>query len=300
MNSILICGSSGFIGKRLRLYFSDLGYLVKTLDRKLQPHPHSYIWDPDKDEYVNKHILEGIDTVINLVGANIGEKRWSKNRKKTIQMSRIQPANVLYNSFITHQLPLTNYISASAVGYYGAISTDYIYNETDIAGNDFLGQTCEKWEQAAQQFSRLGARVITLRKGVVLGPRSGMYQKLLPLARLGINTCIGSGRQYLPWIHIDDLLSIYHHLLTRPESHGPYNIVADQTTTMKIFSKQLALSVNCKRWTPPTPKWLLRILLGELSKLASEGSRISNQKLLNTGYSFKYNTIENAINSLSK
>lgn len=284
----------------LRSYFSERGYIVKTLDRKLQAHPHSYTWDTNKDKLIDRDILEGIDTVINIAGANIGEKRWTKDRKRVIVMSRTQPAEILYNSFSTYQIPLANYISASAVGYYGAYTSEQIYKETDTGGEDFLGRTCKKWENAAQQFTQLGARVIILRKGVVLGPEGGMYQKLLPLARLGINTCIGSGHNYLPWIHIEDLLCIYEHLLKQSESQGAYNVVADQTTTMKNFSKQLALSLNIKRWTPSAPKPIVRILLGEMSKLASEGSRVSNQKLLDTGYSFKYNTLEKAMDSLSR
>lgn len=299
MKSILICGSSGFVGKKLKKHLSDVGYTVHTLDRHSQNHNNSYKWDL-KNNSIDLKAFDNVDTIINLTGANIGEKRWTQKRKEVIVDSRVNSAKLLFNTIKEHDIPIRKYFSSSAVGYYGAHTSDKIFEESDPPASDFLGTTCRLWEEEALKFSTLDCKVVIFRKGVVLGGNGGIYKKLLPLAKMGINTCVGSGHQYLPWIHLEDMARLYSHFLKTTELQGIYNTVASQHITMEEFSKELAKSENKLRIGPNVPKFALKIAMGEMSLMATEGSRVSNEKLLKTDFNFHYDNISEALLSIKQ
>lgn len=298
MKTILIAGGTGFVGQQLIAFLADKGYTLNVLTRKPSANPSATIrffqWDIER-QYIDPKAFEEVEILINLTGANIGEKRWTKKRKQEIIDSRVQSIALLYRYISENKGNIKTVISSSAVGYYGAATTDKTLVETSESGNDFLASVCRKWEDVALKFTDLGIRTVILRKGVVLGKEGGMTQKLKPLAQWGINVSLGSGKQYLPWIDIRDLMEWYHYIICNTGIHGVYNTVATQHITMNDFSKSLLKSFGKKSFLPNAPAFVIRWLFGEMSVMLLEGSKVCNEKLKNTGFYFAYDTIEQSL-----
>lgn len=224
MKKIFIAGATGVIGKHLINYLLEKGYSVNALARSKQDNTHPNLlyfkWNISSG-YIDEKAFENVETIINLTGANIEEKRWTDKRKTKILDSRIKSIHLLYNYVREHNLKIDTFISSSAVGYYGAVNSDETFNENSSNGIDFLAEVCQKWEDAALQFSNLGTRTIILRKGVIIGKEGGMYQKLAPLAKRSINIALGNGKQFLPWIDIRDLVRLYEFILTHKGQNLP-------------------------------------------------------------------------------
>lgn len=298
MKKILIAGGTGFVGKQLIDFLVGKGYSIHVLTRNLRANPLENIcffrWDIER-QYIDKKAFEGVEILINLTGANIGEKRWTNDRKKEIIDSRIKSINLLYQYISENKFNINTFISSSAVGFYGAVTTDKTFAETSESGNDFLASVCQKWEVAALKFNDLGIRTIIFRKGVILGKGGGMVQKLSPLANLGINVSLGSGKQYLPWIDIRDLVKLYNFILSNAQLNGIYNAVATEQMTMNDFSKALLKSFGNKSFLPNAPAFVIRLLFGEMAVMLLEGSKVSNEKLKNTGFYFEFDTLEKSL-----
>lgn len=298
MKKILIAGGTGFVGKQLIDFLVGKGYSIHVLTRKPRANPLENIcffrWDIER-QYIDKKAFEGVEILINLTGANIGEKRWTNDRKKEIIDSRIKSINLLYQYISENKFNITTFISSSAVGFYGAVTTDKTFAETSEIGNDFLASVCQKWEDAALKFNDLGIRTIILRKGVILGKDGGMVKKLSPLAKLGINVSLGSGEQYLPWIDIRDLVRLYDFILSNTQLKGIFNAVATEQITMNDFSKVLLKSFGKKSFLPNAPAFVIRLLFGEMAVMLLEGSKVSNEKIKTTGFIFEFDTIEKSL-----
>ncbi len=294
---ILIAGGTGFVGKALIPHLTKLGYSIHVLVKKKHPnsaHVCYFEWNTEKG-FIDENAFEGVSILINLVGANIGEKRWTKSRKQLILESRIKSLELLYHYIQKGNYPIQLLISSSAVGYYGAVTTNQIFTENSPNGTDFLAEVCKKWEDAALKFENVNTKVVLLRKGVVLGKEGGMYQKLVPLAKNGINTSLGSGKQYLPWIDIRDLVSLYEFILENETVAGVYNVCTSEHQTMNDFSNAFLHSFGKKSFLPNAPRFLIQMLFGEMSKMLLEGSRVSNQKLLETGFQFEFETLKKSL-----
>lgn len=294
---ILIAGGTGFVGKALIAHLTKLGYSIHVLAQK--KHPNSaqvryFEWNT-AEGFIDEQAFEGVSILINLVGANIGEKRWTASRKHLILGSRIKSLELLYHYIQKGNYPIELLISSSAVGYYGAVTTNQIFTEISPNGTDFLAEVCKKWEEAALKFENVNTKVVLLRKGVVLGKEGGMYQKLAPLAKKGINTSLGNGKQYLPWIDIRDLVCLYEFILKNESVTGIYNVCTSDHQTMNDFSNELLQSFGKKSFLPNAPRFLIQMLFGEMSKMLLEGSRVSNQKLLETGFKFQYNSLKKSL-----
>ena len=298
MKKILIAGGTGFVGKQLIDFLVGKSYSIHVLTRKPSANSTENIcffrWDVER-QYIDKKAFEGVEILINLTGANIGEKRWTNDRKKEIIDSRIKSINLLYQYISENKFNINTFISSSAVGFYGAVTTEKTFAETSESGNNFLASVCQKWEDAALKFKDLGVRTVILRKGVILGKEGGMVKKLSPLAQLGINVSLGSGEQYLPWIDIRDLLRLYDFFLSNPQLSGIYNAVATEQITMNDFSKVLLKSFGKKSFLPNAPAFVIRLLFGEMAVMLLEGSKVSNEKLKTTGFSFEFDTIEKSL-----
>lgn len=298
MKKILIAGGTGFVGKQLIPFLVEKGYSIHVLTRKPSANSTENIcffqWEIER-QYIDKKAFEGVEILINLTGANIGEKRWTEQRKKEIIDSRINSIDVLYQYILENKFNINTFISSSAVGFYGAVTTDKTFVETSESGNDFLASVCQKWEVAALKFNDLGIRTIIFRKGVILGKGGGMVQKLSPLANLGINVSLGSGKQYLPSIDIRDLVKLYNFILSNAQLNGIYNAVATEQMTMNDFSKALLKSFGKKSFLPNAPAFVIRLLFGEMAVMLLEGSKVSNEKLKNTGFYFEFDTIERSL-----
>ncbi|HRP67997.1 MAG TPA: TIGR01777 family oxidoreductase [Turneriella sp.] len=298
MSKVLIAGATGFIGRYLIGYLLEKGDSIHALTRRKQNSEQSNIsyfeWDVATG-FIDGNAFDKVSSIINLTGANIGDQRWTNKRKTEILESRTKPIQLLYNYVREHSLKIDAFISSSAVGYYGAVTSDEVFIENSVKGADFLSEVCQKWEHAAFQFSALGARTVVLRKGVVIGKDGGIYQKLAPLAKRSLNTALGDGKQYLPWIDVRDVVRLYEFILTHREVSGVYNAVATEHITMNDFSEALLASFGKKSILPNVPKFMIQIAVGEMSVMLLKGSKVSNQKLRNTGFEFEYEKIKNAL-----
>jgi len=297
--SLLITGGSGLVGKYLTSTLLAQGYKVSHLSRKTNQFGKVRVfrWDPEK-KIIDPVVFEGVDFIIHLAGANIGDKRWTTKRKEEIIRSRVESALLLHKVIKDNRMPLKAFISASAVGYYGSVTSDKIFNEDDGPATDFLGTTCRQWEEAADLFINEGIRTVKIRTAVVLEKSDSALSKLMKPANFGFLIQTGNGRQYMPWIHINDLCNIFLKAIEDSGMNGAYNAVSPQNVTHKDFMKTLAGIMNRPVFPVPVPAFILRAALGEMSDVILKGSRVSSKKIENTGYHFLYSNLEDALKNV--
>tara|TARA_R110002126_G_scaffold124451_3_gene266498 strand:- start:72808 stop:73683 length:876 start_codon:yes stop_codon:yes gene_type:complete len=291
MAKILITGGTGLVGVKLTEMLIAKNHEVVILSRNPKK-DNEFKWDVSKN-YIDENALKNTDYIIHLAGAGIADERWSAKRKKVIIASRVETANLIFNTVKALKINLKGFISASGSGYYGAITSDKIFTETDVVGNDFLGDVCEKWENAAHQFDTLNIPVTILRTGIVLSKTGGALEKM----KTPIIAPLGSGKQYLPWIHMEDLCAMYIKAIEE-DFIGVFNAVAPEHHTSTSFSKILAKSIGRPYVGIPVPSFMLKLLFGELAIILLEGSRISAKKIEKNGYSFRFKTLKKALNNL--
>lgn len=299
MAQILISGGSGIVGKALCEKLEAMGYDVAILSRTNKSEFKTYIWNP-QNKRIDPEAIASSDYIIHLAGANIAEKRWSSSRKKMILDSRVQTANLIFDEVKKQNKNLKAFISASAVGYYGALTSDKIFTEEDTFADDFLGQTCQKWEQAAMQFQSLDIRTTILRTGLVLNKQGGALAKMSIPIKLGLASALGTGKQYIPWIHIDDLCDFYIKAIEDTKMKGIFNAVAPDFRTNKSFTQTLAKVLNKPCWLPNTPSFFLKFILGDMSVLLLKGSRVSSNEILKNGFNFRFPKLEDALRDILK
>lgn len=299
MATIIITGGTGLVGRFLCEKLKDKGYSVVILGRARQKvsETTTYTWDIEKNE-IEKEAIEKADYIIHLAGANITEKRWTAKRKKLILDSRVKSAQLIFKKLKENKNQVKAFISASAVGYYGAITSEKILYETDPPSNDFIGDTCRQWEQSADRFEELGIRVVKIRTGVVLIKHGGALAKLITPFKLGVGSAIGNGRQYLPWIHIEDLCDIYIKAIEDTQMNGAYNAVAPDHKTNRDFTKTLAQVLRKPLRFPNIPAIGMKIIFGKMSLMLLKGSRVSSEKITNAGYKFRFPKLEGALVNL--
>ena len=291
MTNILITGGSGLVGKRLTELLSNKKHKVRILSRNPAA-KNEYKWDVAAN-YIDEEALQNVDYIIHLAGAGIADKRWTTKRKKVIIESRVATANFIFSKIKAFNIPLKGFISASGSNFYGAKTSDTIYKETDKAGTDFLGDVCLQWENAANQFDRLKIPVTILRTGIVLSKKGGALEKM----KTPIISPLGTGKQYLSWIHLDDLCNMYLHAIEQNTS-GIFNAITPEFHTSKSFSKILAKSLKRPYISFAVPGFLLKFLFGELAVILLEGSRLSSTKIEEDNFQFKFNTLKEAFTNL--
>ena len=295
--NVLISGGSGFIGKHLTNVLISNGFTISILSRSAKQNTANikyYKWD------INTHFIEeeaviNADYILHLAGENIAEKPWTAKRKEEIVLSREQSIQLIYDVLKKNNKKLDAFVSASGVGIYGAVNGEEICTENTPAENDFLGSTCQKWEAAADTISALGIRVVKIRTGLVLGKDDGFLKKLTPIFKLTLGSALGSGKQYMPWIHVNDLCAIYLAAIQNSEMTGPYNAAIFDNTTNTVFSKALAKVYGYSIWLPNVPAFLIKIALGEMAQIILKGRRVSSQKITNTGFKFQFTNLEEAL-----
>jgi hypothetical protein len=295
--NILITGGTGFVGRKLTDLLVSKGYTVSILSRSRHTNTQDifyYTWDINKQEIEEEAVLQA-DYVIHLAGANIAGERWTAKRKKAIVNSREMSIQLIKTVLEKHSKKLDAFISASAVGIYGAYNGEEICTETTPPANDFLGRTCQIWEAAADTVGILGIRTVKIRTGLVLGENDGLLAKLVPIFKWKLGAAIGSGKQYMPWVHIDDLCNAYYESIKNENVHGAYNVAIEDDTTNAIFSKMLASIYGYKLFLPNVPGFVLKLLLGEMSKIVLTGRRVSSEKLMKTNFEFKIKNLEEAL-----
>jgi uncharacterized protein len=297
--SVLITGGRGLVGKYLTSILLSRGYKVSHLSRNTNQFSNVRVfrWNPEK-RVIDPKIFKDIDYLIHLAGANIGEKRWTKKRKQEIVNSRVDSARFLYKVIAENRIPLQAFISASAIGYYGSLTTNKIFIEEDPPENDFLGNTCRLWEAAADLFKNTGIRTVKIRTSIVLEKDNSVFSKLSKPAKFGFIVRTGSGQQYMPWIHVTDLCNIYIKAIEDKNMKGAYNAVSPQHLTHNDFMRIFSRIIKRRIFLPPIPEFVLKTALGEMSDLILKGSRISSNKITEAGYNFHFDNLEKAIKDL--
>jgi len=301
METIVITGGTGLIGKPLSKRLIEKGYNVAHLTRKSNPQSSipSYFWNPERNEIDRKAISEA-DYIIHLAGAGIGDKRWTKKRRQLIYDSRIKTCELLFNKVQESGTNLKVFISASGIGYYGTETSEKIFSETDRPSGDFIGEICRHWEQMADRFEESGIRTVKIRTGIVLTRKGGAVARMMIPVRMGIGSALGNGRQYIPWLHIDDLCNIYIKALEDTTLRGAFNAVAPEHKTNKDFMRILAKVLKKPFFFPNIPAVVLKIIFGKMSGILLNGSKVSAGKIIAAGYSFQFPELENALRDLLK
>jgi uncharacterized protein (TIGR01777 family) len=297
--NVLLTGGTGFIGKYLMNMLIDNGFSVSVLSRSNRNDTDFityYKWDLDQN-YIDEKAVLNADFIIHLAGEGIVEKRWTDKRKKDILESRTRPVELIYSVLQKNNKLLDAFVSASAIGIYGADTSDEICTENTLPANDFLGTTCQIWEDAASKIESLGIRTIKVRTGIVLGRNGGFLKKLLPGFKMGFGTILGSGKQFLPWIHIEDLCCIYLKAIQDEQIKGAYNATVLDNTTNETVSKTLAGLFRYSIWLPKVPAFVLKIVLGEMSVAVLTGKRVSSEKIKRAGFNFQFEDLERALSN---
>lgn len=294
---ILITGSSGLIGTALTSHLRSSGHEVVRLVRR-PAIAGEITWNPSAGT-IDSAGLEGIEAVVHLAGAGIGDKRWSAAYQREILDSRTVTTDLLARSLAAMESPPKVLLSGSAIGWYGDRG-DELLDESSTGSTGFLAEVCQAWEAATQPAEATGIRVAHLRTGVVLSPAGGALRKLLPLFRLGLGGRFGNGRQWQSWISIDDQVRAIEHLLTADVA-GAVNLTAPGAVTNRDFTKVLAQVLHrpALMTVPPfAPKLLLGRELAEA--LLFTGQRVQPSRLMSSGFEFRHSTLDGALRSLLK
>ena len=294
---ILVSGASGVLGSALLPLLTTGGHEVWTLVRRRPDRNKKELyWDPEKNE-LNLAGLPAFDGVIHLAGDNIGEGRWTENKKKRVIDSRVQGTRLLARTLASLPARPRVLLSASAVGFYGNC-LDCCMREEDSPGTDFISDVCSLWEHSAQAAQDAGIRTVFMRIGVVLSPKGGALQRLLAPSALGFFKRFGSGDQYISWIGINDMVGAVLHALTCESLEGPVNIAAPQAATNSQLMRSLAKVVR-RPLLPPLPAGLLKTLYGQMaSEVLLGGCRVTTDKLQQSGYRFRHANLETALRHL--
>ncbi|WP_441957240.1 TIGR01777 family oxidoreductase [Mycolicibacterium houstonense] len=288
---IAIAGSSGLIGSALVTALRAADRRVLRIVRRAPSNGDELFWNPDTGEF-DAGALRGVDAVVNLCGVGVGDKRWSGAFKQSLRDSRIGPTEVLAGAVADAGVPVL--INASAVGYYGD-TRDRVTDESAPEGTGFLARLCADWEAATAPAVAAGARVVMLRTGLVMGPSGGMLSRLKPLFSLGLGARLGNGRQYIPWISLEDEIRAVLFAMSAESLSGPVNLTGPAPVTNAEFTAALGRALN--RPTPAiVPGFVLRTLLGEI---ADEGLLVGQRAipaaLERAGFTFHHNTVGEAL-----
>lgn len=289
-----ITGGSGMVGRAVHKALAAEGHEVRILTRNPKK-PGEFAWNPAKGS-IDPAALLGVDGIIHLAGASVSE-RWTASHKKAIMESRVQGAETLYRAVAAMDVRPEVVISASAVGIYPN-SYDRVYTERDGGAAGFLGDVVRAWEAQADRFEALGLRVAKLRIGIVLGQGGGVLATLLPLFRLGLGSALGSGRHWMPWIHVDDLAQMCVRLASDRNLSGVWNGVGPESATNLEFSRTLATILQKPFWMPAPPAFALRWVLGEMAQIALMSTHCSAEKWRAIGFSYRYSDLRSALANL--
>lgn len=299
-NTVLIAGGSGLIGQKLISYLQKGGCNIVILtrkNRKSSDHIQYVLWDPSKN-----FIDPGCpvpNVIINLAGENVGEGRWTESKKSAIVQSRIDAANTLKNWVETNKIVPDLYTGASAVGYYGDRGGELL-SEQSTPGSDFLASVCQQWEEAQNELKPLVKRLAILRFGVVFSAEGGAFPKLLIGKSLGLLSVVGSGKQYQPWIHIEDVCMIISTLIEDTNYSGVINVVSQEEAQAQTLTKEISAYIKGIWGVLPVPGWVLKMVLGEKATLVLNSQRVFPDKLVSNGFVYQYPDVSSAVRDLVK
>lgn len=308
-STILITGGTGLIGTALTEEFAEQGFKVIVLTRNVsaQPKPTTDFvryaeWDVEAGTY-DRNALQAADIIVHLAGENIAAKKWTAKRKEELVTSRIKSSELLIKAIRETPNKVKTVISASAIGWYGPdakIPNSRPFVETDEHYPDFLGEACKKWEDSIQPMAQFGKRLVKLRTGLVLSNKGGLLQEMEKPLKFGATGILGSGKQVVSWIHIDDLVRMYLHAIMNPSIQGIYNAVAPKPVSNKEIAIKLAREIKGSFYVPlHIPSFALRLALGEMSIEVLKSATVSCEKIRKTGFNFIFPSIESALHELA-
>lgn len=292
--TVLIAGGSGLVGTALIESLQKDGYQVRLLTRSKPQTPWQFQWNPAR-KVIDEAAFHQVDYIINLAGSNVGKGRWTAEKKQEHLKSRVESTQLLVNKIIEQKLPLKKFIQASAIGYYGTSDKDIEWEENHPAGQDFLANLTRRWEAETDALIKAQIPTLILRIGVVLSKEDGAYKAIIKPVKWYSGMPLGRGNQYIPWIHIHDLVGVFHYGMVQESFTGVFNVVAPNPVTNKEFMKLGARLLRKPLWPINIPSAAIRLMLGEKADIVLEGNRVSCKKLLDTGFAFRYTYLESAV-----
>jgi len=307
MPVVLISGGTGLIGSRLTHHLIERGYdiiiLTQQKNRLAENSKITYsYWNVEK-EIIDKKAVLSADHIVHLAGAGVMDHKWTTDYKKKILESRTKSAELIVNCLKENEHHVKTFVSASAIGYYGAdekiLERKDGFIESDLPSQDFLGETCLLWEASVEPVTALGTRLVKLRTGIVLSKKGGALKEFKKPLRFGIATVFGNGKQVVSWVHIDDLCRMYCEAMENKYLHGSYNAVAPEPVSQKELMLLLANKMRNKFFTAVhVPVFILKLFLGKRSIEILKSATVSDRKIKATGFTFLYPSIESALNEV--
>ncbi|MFY0687726.1 MAG: TIGR01777 family oxidoreductase [Cyclobacteriaceae bacterium] len=292
---ILITGGTGLIGMNLSKVLLTKGYEVIHLSRNPSSSQfQQYHWNIE-DGSIEPKALDA-DIIVHLAGEGLADSRWTKKKKRAIYNSRILSTRLLYESF-KNSKRLKHFISSSAIGYYGMDTGSKLVDESTGPGNDYVSNVVVDWEQEADNFNRNGIKTTKIRTGVVLDKHGGALPRLSMPIRWGVGSPLGTGDQYVSWIHISDLIEIFIQVIEN-EYEGIYNAVAPNPVTNRELTKKIAQLLKRPLFLPAVPGVFLKLVLGEMSAMILGGNNVKPKNLLKQDFKFEYPQLTDALKSI--
>ncbi|HAS57142.1 MAG TPA: TIGR01777 family protein [Algoriphagus sp.] len=295
MKNILITGGSGLIGQKITQLLEEKDYAVAWLSRSSKKRK-SFVWDINT-QTIDPEAMEWADAVIHLAGAGVADQRWTAERKQEILQSRTKSTALLHQAIEKAEAKPTTFISASAVGYYGFNTGTKLVDETSPAGNDFLAQVVIAWENEVKKIESLHLRTVMLRIGIVLDADGGALAEML---KPPVAAPLGSGDQWMSWIHIDDLARMFVYALEKTTLQGVYNAVGPNPSTNQQVTKEAADAKGKTYLGIGVPGFVLKLVLGEMAAMVLGGNRVSCQKIQKAGFQFEYFELSEALKDIFK
>jgi len=296
--TVLISGGTGLLGNNLTLHLQSKGYEVRYLSRNSGEKNgiKCFRWDIHKGE-IDADAFTSVDHIIHLAGAGVADKRWTDDYKKEILESRTYSTALLCKTLKEQDHQIKSFVSASAVGIYGNRGEELIDEESEVA-DDFLAQVCVAWEDEIFKIQELGIRTAAIRIGIVLSEKGGALPQLITPIKMFVGAPLGSGNQYMPWIHIDDLSEMFIKAIEDEQINGVYNGVAPHPVTNKVLTKSIASRVSRPVFPIHVPNFALKVITGEFADSLIGGARVSSRKVEKAGFTFAYPDIDAALNHL--
>lgn len=301
METVIITGGTGLIGTALTRLLLERGYKVIILSRSPETGSNKAVtyapWNIET-QTIDKAAIQQADYIVHLAGANVGDKRWTAARKQEIINSRTRSCELLFTALQTIPNKVKKVISASATGYYGEFK-DHAFTETDRAYTDYLASTTQAWEQSISKVTALNKKLVIFRTGIVLSREGGALKEFYKPLRFGFATVLGSGEQFVPWIHIHDIVRLYFNAIVNDKLEGIYNAVSPNPVTNRELILSMAKIVKGRSFmTTYVPAFALKMALGEMSVEVLKSVKASADKIQRTGFQFSYPTINEAMEQL--
>jgi uncharacterized protein (TIGR01777 family) len=297
--NILITGGTGLVGTVVTELALQTGYQVSFLSRSTKSIPQVKVFQWDiAQKKIDIQAIEQADYIIHLAGAGVADKRWSDAYKQEILDSRIISTQLLQEAISKSIKKPKAIVAASAVGIYGFDTGDTLMQEDSRQGEGFLAEVTKKWEEELLKFENLGIRTAIMRIGIVLSTKGGALQKMMQPVQFFAGSALGSGKQYMSWIHIRDLARMFLFAIENEQIQGVYNAVGNTPVTNETFTKAIAKVMNKPLFLPNVPEFALRLMLGEMASMVIGGNRVSNEKIVKAGFQYEFETLEEALKNL--